>query len=378
MNNIFRRVSNVCHYLAKALPTDWYWLKRSVKNSMLYRGEEYLANRLLIMGHSVEKGITMPNRRYGFGYGVVRLLISLCQEYRAKYGSEKEAFQIALDDLREYLQIHQEANFELPEDIEEGIRKLMAFKTGTEVDCKMVTKEEFFAYSDFASFAHSRHTSRWFSDEEISDDTIKSVIELANTAPSACNRQSVRVKCVSCERKNEILGLQNGNRGFGEKINKLLVVTFLQPSWEYDIQSAGYLDAGIYTMNILYALHYHQRQRARNDFQRAARQMYRGAQRHHKSCHTLIHAVGNSLAQRHRDGRCRRRCAERREVCRQHIAQQAERILLRHKSGDAELKDEKENVKYENHNYHLHKHRQHMRHLAGMRHIHKNAENIQR
>lgn len=258
MNNIFRRASNVCHYLAKALPTDWYWLKRSVKNSMLYRGEEYLANRLLIMGHSVEKGITMPNRRYGFGYGVVRLLISLCQEYRAQYGSEKEAFQIALDDLREYLQIHQEANFELPEDIEEGIRKLMAFKTGTEVDCKMVTKEEFFAYSDFASFAHSRHTSRWFSDEEISDETIKRVIELANTAPSACNRQSVRVKCVSGEKKNEILGLQNGNRGFGEKINKLLVVTFLQPSWEYDIQSAGYLDAGIYTMNILYALHYHQ------------------------------------------------------------------------------------------------------------------------
>lgn len=258
MNNIFRRASNVAHYLAKALPTDWYWLKRSVKYSMLYRGEEYLANRLFIMGHSVEKGITMPNRRYGFGYGVVRLLISLCNEYQTKYGTEKDAFQIALDDLREYLQIHKEASFELPKDIEGGITKLMTFKTGVNVDCKSVTKEEFFAYTDFASFAHSRHTSRWFSDEEISDETIRSVIELANTAPSACNRQSVRVKCVSGDKKNEILGMQNGNRGFGDHINKLLVVTFLQPFWEYDIQSAGYLDAGIYTMNILYALHYHQ------------------------------------------------------------------------------------------------------------------------
>lgn len=256
MNNIFRRASNVAHYLAKALPTDWYWLKRSVKYSMLYRGEEYLANRLLIMGHSVEKGITMPNRRYGFGYGVVRLLISLCNEYQTKYGTEKDAFQIALDDFREYLQIHKEASFELPKDIEGGITKLMTFKTGVNVDCKSVTKEEFFAYTDFASFAHSRHTCRWFSDEEISDETIRSVIELANTAPSACNRQSVRVKCVSGDKKNEILAMQNGNRGFGDHINKLLVVTFLQPSWEYDIQSAGYLDAGIYTMNILYALHY--------------------------------------------------------------------------------------------------------------------------
>lgn len=258
MNSPFRRIANSIMYLTDAISNECFWFLRSIKYSMFYRGEEYLSNRLLVIGHGLEKGITMPNRRYGFGYGVVRLLISLCQEYRAQYGSEKEAFQIALDDLREYLQIHQEANFELPEDIEEGIRKLMAFKTGTGVDCKMVTKEEFFAYSDFASFAHSRHTSRWFSDEDISDDTIKSVIELANTAPSACNRQSVRVKCVSGEKKNEILGLQNGNRGFGEKINKLLVVTFLQPSWEYDIQSAGYLDAGIYTMNILYALHYHQ------------------------------------------------------------------------------------------------------------------------
>lgn len=258
MNNIFRRANNVAHYLAKALPTDWYWLKRSVKYSMLYRGEEYLANRLLIMGHSVEKGITMPNRRYGFGYGVVRLLISLCNEYQTKYGTEKDAFQIALDDLREYLQIHKEASFELPKDIEGGITKLMTFKTVVNVDCKSVTKEEFFAYTDFASFAHSRHTCRWFSDEEISDETIRSVIELANTAPSACNRQSVRVKCVSGDKKNEILGMQNGNRGFGDHINKLLVVTFLQPFWEYDIQSAGYLDAGIYTMNILYALHYHQ------------------------------------------------------------------------------------------------------------------------
>lgn len=257
MNNIFRRASNVAHYLAKALPTDWYWLKRSVKYSMLYRGEEYLANRLLIMGHSVEKGITMPNRRYGFGFGVVRLLISLCKEYQAMYGAEKDAFQIALDDLREYLQIHKEVSFELPKDIEGGITQLLVFKTGPNVDCNSVTNEEFFAYTDFASFAHSRHTCRWFSDEEISDETIKSVIALANTAPSACNRQSVRVKCVSGEKKNEILGMQNGNRGFGDHINKLLVVTFLQPAWEYDIQSAGYLDAGIYTMNILYALHYH-------------------------------------------------------------------------------------------------------------------------
>ena len=46
------------------------------------------------------------------------------------------------------------------------------------------------------------------------------------TAPSACNRQYVRVHSVGdIEMKKAILSLQNGNRGFGENADKLLVVT---------------------------------------------------------------------------------------------------------------------------------------------------------
>lgn len=35
----------------------------------------------------------------------------------AKYGSDNEQLQFALDDLREYLQIHQDNGYELPADM---------------------------------------------------------------------------------------------------------------------------------------------------------------------------------------------------------------------------------------------------------------------
>lgn len=252
---------NVCKYIADAVCVNWYWLIRNLKYGLFKRNEEFYANKLVVAGHILEKGITMPNRHYGFGYGVVQLLIQMCNDYIRHYGNKSSQLHIALDDLREYAEIHHAANYALPDDISKGIESLLSQnKLPRQSDCKQYSEEQFFSdpsSSDFYAFAHSRHTCRWYSDKEVSEELIKKVVELANTAPSACNRQSVRVYCLSGEAKQKVLDLQNGHRGFGDHINKLFVVTFRQPSWTYDTQYGGYFDAGIYTMNLLYALHYH-------------------------------------------------------------------------------------------------------------------------
>ena len=41
----------------------------------------------------------------------------MCDKYMAKYGSANEQLQFAIDDLREYLQIHQDNGYELPADM---------------------------------------------------------------------------------------------------------------------------------------------------------------------------------------------------------------------------------------------------------------------
>ena len=49
----------------------------------------------------------------------------------------------------------------------------------------------------------------------------------------------------------------NGSRGFGEKADKWLLVTSDQGAWAHDQSSSAYVDAGIFTMNLLYSLHYY-------------------------------------------------------------------------------------------------------------------------
>ena len=117
MIRVFQKVAHVIQLMCSTTYNHWIWFIRDIRYGMLCRNRDDLENRLLVGGHIIEKGITMPNRRYGFGIGVVRLIQSMCDKYMAKYGSDNEQLQFALDDLREYLQIHQDNGYELPADM---------------------------------------------------------------------------------------------------------------------------------------------------------------------------------------------------------------------------------------------------------------------
>lgn len=84
------------------LPVYSYWFKRDIKNSMLFRNEMSDMANLLIMGHVLEKGITMPDRRLGFGYERVRELITFLKEVISLYTANHTEVQAALSDLEQY------------------------------------------------------------------------------------------------------------------------------------------------------------------------------------------------------------------------------------------------------------------------------------
>lgn len=261
MIRVFQKVAHVIQMMCSTTYNHLIWFIRDIRYGMICRNRDDLENRLLVGGHIIEKGITMPNRRYGFGIGVVRLIQSMCDKYMARYGSDNEQLQFAIDDLREYLQIHQDNGYELPADMVAKIERTIDMggqNSLGEVDCLELNKEELFKQtSDFKEFAHSRHTCRWYSGEPVDKELISKAIDLARTSPSACNRQSIKVYAVSGEKKDEVIELQNGNRGFGEDIGQMLVVTSNQIDWDADFRTSAYLDGGIFTMNLLYALHYY-------------------------------------------------------------------------------------------------------------------------
>lgn len=236
-----------------------YWFKRDLYQSSLFPTEKSLLASLVVNSHVLEKGITMPNRRMGFGYDRVRKIIRMCANLISKYTENHIEIQSSLKDLEQYLQMHQQANYELPKDISQGIEKLLKYKKTDTIECFESTPDELFKKTnDFSEFAHSRHTVRWYSDEKVDKDSLIKAIELAQTAPSACNRQSVKVHVIdSADKKAEVLKLQNGNRGFGDKADKILLITSDMKCWNYKHRSMAYIDGGIFTQNLLYALHYH-------------------------------------------------------------------------------------------------------------------------
>lgn len=239
---------------------------RFIKNKIQLFSSTYVQNKytsladILVTSHVLEKGITMPKRHLGFGYDRVRDIIKNLNRIIKRWGADHVEVQAALIDLKQYLDIHNDANFELPSDIRKSIEKLVKKITIDDDNCFVITKEEYFKQtSNFFEFANSRHSVRWFADTPVDEEKLLSAIKLAQTAPSACNRQATRVKIISSPEAKELCcSLQNGNRGFGDKADKWLLITTDLHDWSQKIAlSMGYIDAGIFTMNLLYSLHYY-------------------------------------------------------------------------------------------------------------------------
>ena len=220
--------------------------------------KETLLSSLLVDGHVLEKGITMPERRNGFGYDKVRQLIAKCSECIKLGGAEME-LQSAIADLKQYIEV-QERGFKLPEDITSGIQSLIPYLIINDDNCFSTNPKDFFRpVADYKEFAQQRKSVRNFSNEEVEDSILMEAVKLAQTAPSACNRQSVRVKVIENRELMKIIGteIQNGNRGFGHLANKWLLVTSELGAWSQSQVSMAYIDGGIFTMSLLNALHYY-------------------------------------------------------------------------------------------------------------------------
>lgn len=217
-------------------------------------------SRIIMAYHVLEKGLTMPNRRLGFGREAVLNLIYLIEAFYLQFGKHEQVSHAA-GCVATYLKLHQDEKFDMASDPEfwERINTFVLKQKSTPVEMISITRDAFFALTqaDFEQFAKSRHTVRYF-EGEVDKQKIEKAVTLAMTAPSACNRQYIRIHCVSNhETRDAILALQNGNRGFGNTADKLLVITAdLQGLRWHEERNDLYTNAGIMLMNLSYALHY--------------------------------------------------------------------------------------------------------------------------
>lgn len=219
---------------------------------------------LIVFYHPLEKGLAMPQLRLGFGRDRLLTVIDMITHYEKKWGDKKNSIiKDAVGVIKEYDELHKKNMYRLDDKLQSAIDTII--RTHSEVKAShqpVFSKDEFFnnVESCFPSFAKSRRSLRNYSESEhVNCETIYKAIELSITAPSTCNRQSVRVHVVEDKNLvNDVLKLQSGNRGFGHLADKVLLITSDLQSWNVPGERfSPYIDSGIFAMNLLYALHYY-------------------------------------------------------------------------------------------------------------------------
>jgi nitroreductase len=254
----------------------WDWLtvikdfiydyKRYIKFSATtgLRKKEQMRSFLIKEYHAIEKGLALRNVKVGFGLERISELIDVFLLYIHKYGKDTIT-DITIATLKEYLDFdkqHNDALNPISLRIEEVLSKY-GFKQN--VDCKSggtkkVVKSEILRTLnfDYGAFIKSRYSTRDFSDKPVDKDILLDALDIARFTPSVCNRQAWKVYVIDHTNphlKSKFLNVQNGNRGFGEHISTLLVITGKLSSFFSYERNQIFIDGGMFAMSLVLALH---------------------------------------------------------------------------------------------------------------------------
>lgn len=232
-------------------------LKYSFKEKTLKSDKEHQKYYLTKHYHIIEKGMALPEPRLGFGQPKILNVIDKTKNYEEKYGSDVLVSSIRKT-LSEYIKLHAISGFNLPQDFKAVVDDFVGMGDLGDGGLKYLKKESASTLSlkEFDKFAWGRVSVRDFSIETVSEDVICSVVETARSTPSVCNRQGWKVHCYS-DKSNirEILLYQNGNAGFTDAVDKLLIVTADAKAFTSYESNQVFIDGGLFSMNLLLALH---------------------------------------------------------------------------------------------------------------------------
>lgn len=251
------------------IPLEWirYYhnqAKRFYNNSSASLNEnniQWVVTKIKVLTHELDKGLHMPEPRSGFGREKSRTLVKYLKIYLnfSDFHYEYDAYLDAVEILHRYCEAKDLYDLDIS-DI-----NLDDFKTDCSKAPKRKSETGKYYYStetkpfNFEEYALARHSIRFFKADFIVDQNIfEKVIEIARSSPSACNRQSSRVMLINDKIiARRILEIQGGAKGFKNANNCILVMSDLNSYWYDGEMNTSFIDAGIFTMNLIYALKFY-------------------------------------------------------------------------------------------------------------------------
>jgi nitroreductase len=229
-----------------------------------YKNPENLSAIITMEYHRIEKSLSMPMQKKGSGQDAVVRLIWALQHQLEESGISPEG-RISLKVLETYLKetplsLLNDQTLALLTCYEEIKREYAKYELPLKnVGRIRIDSKELFRKSNLENrlFLQTRHSIRDFKDDPVDEALIKNICSLAMTAPSVCNRQAWKLYAFTNKKHIlELLALQNGNRGFADRIPLLFIVAAdLRRFVSVEERNQPWVDGGLFAMNLMLSLH---------------------------------------------------------------------------------------------------------------------------
>lgn len=215
--------------------------------------------KIMLLNHQLEKAQTYSNPKRGYGMDKVIDLLKSIDIYINKYGYDSMIYtSIGV------LKSHMENAYSYKNaSITEAFMRIMANvpeqdqlqkeRGGTIVkNLSKLSRNE-----DLYEFLDSRRSCRQYSDLAISPEEINTAVKYAMTAPSACNRQCVRLHYYDNPKLiKDIVYAQKSDINWCLNAKGLIIITANMSSFrDYFERNQRLFDAGLFSMNLVLGLH---------------------------------------------------------------------------------------------------------------------------
>lgn len=239
--------------------------KRKLKSAIANEnrgGYDQTELNLLLLSHSLEKGMGIENTRIGFGKEKAKRLLEEVTIFTShtEMPEISYAYNEAMSVLKSYIQFTTDNGVVISE-IEKCYEELnnryahIKQNAGYEiVDTEKMYRE--IKCDSSSSFLESRHSFRSYDKRPVEKEIMEKILMVASSAPSACNRQPIKVFWTnsnsSVARLSEVIP---GNKGFENEIPNWAIIAVDRAMFGEQECLQWYVNGGIYASYLVLAMH---------------------------------------------------------------------------------------------------------------------------
>lgn len=218
---------------------------------------------IMLVVHSLEKGFCHETMRL-FGETKIIDLVDKLKKYEIYDKDYKStAAKMGISMLKKWLLTCENNDWSKNDAYymaKDFIDHIEVYSSNLEVGAHECTRESMEDFLDFnyLEAISTRHSCRNYQSKDIEDDDLEYCIKAAIASPSACNRQMVKIYSIKdFDKKKELSKLIMGLSGFDMATVNFFIVTFDISAFSfYGERNQGYLNAGLFSMNFVNALHF--------------------------------------------------------------------------------------------------------------------------